>query len=84
MGTARIRRRSPGERPDDTGAFARLRGFGPRSRRAVGGEWAVGAILVGFLAEDWGVGGALVLGAVGYGPAVLALFGLPETRGEPV
>ncbi|WP_426362848.1 MFS transporter [Streptomyces sp. E-08] len=46
---------------------------------------AVGAVfptLVGFLAESWGVGGALVFGAAGYGLAVLALFGLPETRGR--
>ncbi|MFD5770501.1 MFS transporter [Streptomyces sp. NPDC127049] len=46
---------------------------------------AVGAIfptLVGFLSESWGVGGALVFGAVGYGIAVLALLGLPETRGK--
>ncbi|MEU1865042.1 MFS transporter [Streptomyces gardneri] len=46
---------------------------------------AIGAVfptLVGFLAGSWGVGGALVFGAVGYGLAVLALFGLPETRGR--
>jgi MFS family permease len=38
--------------------------------------------LVGFLSDSWGVGGALVLGAVGYGLAVVALLGLPETRGR--
>jgi len=41
---------------------------------------AVGAIfptIVGFL----GAGGAIVFGALGYGIAVLALLGLPETRG---
>ncbi|WP_329624581.1 MFS transporter [Streptomyces sp. NBC_01255] len=46
---------------------------------------AIGAVfptLVGFLAGSWGVGGALVFGAIGYGLAVLALFGLPETRGR--
>ncbi|MEU3609779.1 MFS transporter [Streptomyces sp. NPDC035033] len=46
---------------------------------------AVGAVfptLVGFLSESWGVGGALVFGAVGYGLAVVALLGLPETRGK--
>ena len=46
---------------------------------------AVGAFLptlVGFLADSWGVGGALVLGAIGYGLAVVALVGLPETRGR--
>ena len=44
---------------------------------------AVGAFfptLVGFLAGSWGVGGAMVFGAIGYGIAVLALLGLPETR----
>ncbi|WP_031005716.1 MFS transporter [Streptomyces sp. NRRL F-5727] len=46
---------------------------------------AVGAVfptLVGFLSESWGVGGALIFGAVGYGLAVVALLGLPETRGK--
>ncbi|MCM1949880.1 MFS transporter [Streptomyces sp. G2] len=46
---------------------------------------AIGAVfpaLVGFLSESWGVGGALVFGAVGYGIAVVALLGLPETRGK--
>ncbi|WP_410617155.1 MFS transporter [Amycolatopsis sp. lyj-109] len=41
---------------------------------------AVGAIfptVVGFM----GAGGAIVFGALGYGIAVLALLGLPETRG---
>ncbi len=41
---------------------------------------AVGAIfptIVGYL----GAGGAIVIGAAGYGIAVLALLGLPETRG---
>ena len=37
---------------------------------------------VGFLADSWGVGGALVFGAIGYGIAALALLGLPETRGK--
>jgi MFS family permease len=46
---------------------------------------AVGALfptLVGFLAASWGLGGALALGALAYGLAVLALFGLPETCGR--
>ncbi|MEV8552841.1 MFS transporter [Streptomyces glaucescens] len=46
---------------------------------------AVGAVFptaVGFLADSWGVGGALVFGAIGYGVAALALLGLPETRGR--
>lgn len=54
-------------------------GFTYNTGRAVG---ALFPTLVGFLAESWGVGGALVFGAVGYGLAVLALFGLPETRGR--
>lgn len=46
---------------------------------------AVGAFLptwVGYMSDSWGVGGALLLGAVGYGLAVVALLGLPETRGK--
>ncbi|MGW1028353.1 MFS transporter [Streptomyces sp. NPDC002577] len=54
-------------------------GFTYNTGRAVG---AVFPTLVGFLADSWGVGGALVFGAVGYGLAVIALFGLPETRGR--
>lgn len=54
-------------------------GFTYNSGRAVGAFFPT---LVGFLAESWGVGGALVFGAVGYAIAVLALFGLPETRGR--
>ncbi|MEU6217922.1 MFS transporter [Streptomyces sp. NPDC047022] len=53
-------------------------GFTYNTGRAVG---AVFPTLVGFLADGWGVGGALVFGAVGYGLAALALLGLPETRG---
>ncbi|HEY9374449.1 MFS transporter [Streptomyces sp.] len=54
-------------------------GFTYNTGRAVG---ALFPTLVGFLADSWGVGGALVFGAVGYGIAVLALLGLPETRGR--
>ncbi|MCE7005963.1 MFS transporter [Kibdelosporangium philippinense] len=46
---------------------------------------AVGALfptLVGFLATSWGVGGAMVFGAVAYGIAVVALLWLPETVGR--
>ncbi|MFI9816465.1 MFS transporter [Saccharothrix variisporea] len=46
---------------------------------------AVGALfpaLVGFMASTMGVGGAMVFGAIAYGVAVLALLGLPETRGR--
>ncbi|MEV6399256.1 MFS transporter [Streptomyces sp. NPDC051907] len=52
-------------------------GFTYNSGRAVG---AFLPTLVGYLSDSWGVGGALVLGAAGYGLAVLALLGLPETR----
>lgn len=54
-------------------------GFTYNTGRAIG---AVFPTLVGFLADSWGVGGALVFGAIGYGLAVLALLGLPETRGR--
>jgi MFS family permease len=54
-------------------------GFTYNTGRAVG---AVFPTLVGFLADSWGVGGALVFGALGYALAVVALFGLPETRGK--
>ncbi|CCH34110.1 MFS transporter [Actinosynnema sp. NPDC047251] len=46
---------------------------------------AVGALfpaLVGFMAERMGVGGAMIFGAIAYGIAVLALLGLPETKGR--
>ncbi|MER5464225.1 MFS transporter [Streptomyces sp. NPDC002668] len=54
-------------------------GFTYNSGRAVG---AFLPTLVGFLSDSWGVGGALVLGAFGYALAVVALLGLPETRGK--
>ncbi|MFR0353951.1 MFS transporter [Streptomyces sediminimaris] len=54
-------------------------GFTYNTGRAVG---AVFPTAVGFLADSWGVGGALVFGAIGYGVAALALLGLPETRGR--
>ncbi|MFF3335822.1 MFS transporter [Streptomyces sp. NPDC002888] len=54
-------------------------GFTYNTGRAVG---AVFPTSVGFLADSWGVGGALVFGAIGYGIAALALLGLPETRGR--
>lgn len=54
-------------------------GFTYNSGRAVG---AFLPTLVGFLSDSWGVGGALALGAAGYGLAALALVGLPETRGK--
>ncbi|WP_374983946.1 MFS transporter [Streptomyces fradiae] len=54
-------------------------GFTYNTGRAVGAFFPA---LVGFLADGWGVGGALVFGAVAYGIAVVALLGLPETRGR--
>jgi len=54
-------------------------GFTYNAGRAVG---AVFPTTVGFLADSWGVGGALVFGALGYALAALALIGLPETRGK--
>ncbi|MFD1662492.1 MFS transporter [Streptomyces caeni] len=54
-------------------------GFTYNTGRAVGAAFPT---LVGFLADGWGVGGALVFGAIEYGLAALALLGLPETRGE--
>ncbi|MGC0404886.1 MFS family permease [Streptomyces sp. SAI-126] len=54
-------------------------GFTYNAGRAVG---AVFPTTVGFLADSWGVGGALVFDAIGYGIAALALLGLPETRGK--
>lgn len=54
-------------------------GFTYNTGRAVG---AVFPTTVGFLADSWGVGGALVFGAIGYALAAVALLGLPETRGK--
>ena len=63
----------------------------PRTTRGTGQSFtynvgrAVGAFFptaVGFAAGSGGLGGALVYGTVGYALAVLALFGLPETRGS--
>jgi MFS family permease len=54
-------------------------GFVYNTGRAVGAFFPT---LVGFLAGSWGVSGALIFGAVGYGVALVALLGLPETRGR--
>jgi MFS family permease len=54
-------------------------GFTYNAGRAFG---ALFPTLVGFLAGSWGLGGAMVIGAVAYGLAVLALLGLPETCGR--
>jgi MFS family permease len=54
-------------------------GFTYNTGRGLG---ALFPTLVGFLAGGWGLGGALVLGALAYGLGVLALLGLSETRGR--
>lgn len=54
-------------------------GFTYNFGRAVG---AVFPATVGFMANSFGIGGAMAFGALGYGIAVLALLGLPETRGR--
>lgn len=54
-------------------------GFTYNFGRAVGAFFPT---LVGFLAGTWGIGGAMVFGAAGYAVALLALFGLPETKGR--
>jgi MFS family permease len=54
-------------------------GFVYNTGRAVGAFFPT---LVGFLAGSWGVSGALIFGAAGYGLALVALLGLPETRGR--
>ncbi|QFZ22553.1 MFS transporter [Saccharothrix syringae] len=53
-------------------------GFTYNFGRAVGASFQTA---VGFLATSMGVGGAMIFGAVAYGIAVLALLGLPETKG---
>ena len=53
-------------------------GFTYNFGRAVGAFFPA---LVGFLAQGMGVGGAMIFGAIAYGIAVLALLGLPETKG---
>ncbi|MET0455169.1 MAG: MFS transporter, partial [Mycobacterium sp.] len=54
-------------------------GFTYNFGRAVGAAFPT---VVGFLASTTlGLGGALIFGAIGYVIAVIALFGLPETRG---
>jgi MFS family permease len=63
----------------------------PRTIRGTGQSFtynvgrAVGAFFptaVGFAAGSGGLGGALIYGTVGYALAVVALLGLPETRGS--
>ncbi|RKN05360.1 MFS transporter [Streptomyces radicis] len=54
-------------------------GFTYNTGRAIG---AVFPTTVGFMADRLGVGGALVFGAAAYALALLALLGLPETKGR--
>ncbi|MFG3256265.1 MFS transporter [Streptomyces sp. NPDC048172] len=60
-----------------------VRGTGQGFTYNVGrGLGALFPTLVGTMADSWGVGGALVFGALAYCLAALALLGLPETRGR--
>ncbi|ONK15414.1 MFS transporter [Streptomyces sp. MP131-18] len=54
-------------------------GFTYNTGRAIGAFFPT---LVGFMADSMGVGGALIFGAAGYGLALIALLGLPETKGR--
>jgi sugar phosphate permease len=54
-------------------------GFTYNFGRAVGAAFPA---TVGFLANTMGIGGAMAFGALGYAIALVALLGLPETRGR--
>lgn len=54
-------------------------GFTYNFGRGVGAAFPA---IVGFLAVNAGLGGAMAFGAAAYGLAALALLGLPETRGR--
>lgn len=54
-------------------------GFTYNFGRAVGASFPAA---VGFMAGTFGIGGAMAFGALGYAIAVVALLGLPETRGR--
>lgn len=54
-------------------------GFTYNFGRAVGASFPA---TVGFMADKFGIGGAMAFGALGYAIAVVALVGLPETRGR--
>ncbi|MGX7823570.1 MFS transporter [Actinokineospora sp. 24-640] len=59
----------------------RVRGAGPGFTYNFGrGVGALFPAAIGFLAQNYGLGGAMAFGAAAYGLAFLALFGLPETR----
>ena len=59
----------------------RVRGAGPGFTYNFGrGVGAFFPTVIGFLAAEYGLGGALAFGATAYGIAFIALFGLPETR----
>jgi MFS family permease len=62
---------------------AQVRGTGQGLCYNLGrGIGAVFPTVVGFLATSWGLGGAMLFGALGYAIAVAALLGLPETAGR--
>ena len=54
-------------------------GFSYNLGRALGAFFPT---VVGFLADVMGLGGAMLFGAFGYALALVALLGLPETRGN--
>jgi MFS family permease len=54
-------------------------GFAYNLGRALGAFFPT---VIGFLSDAMGLGGAMLFGAVGYALAVVALLGLPETRGN--
>ncbi|HEY4019469.1 MAG TPA: MFS transporter [Pseudonocardiaceae bacterium] len=54
-------------------------GFTYNFGRAVGASFPAA---VGFMANTFGIGGAMAFGALGYAIALVALLGLPETRGR--
>ena len=58
-----------------------MRGIGQGFTYNVGR--AIGAFfptVIGFLAVNYGIGGAMAFGALAYALVVVALLGLPETR----
>ena len=54
-------------------------GFCYNVGRAVGAAFPA---VIGFLAATQGLGGAMAFGTLAYALVVVALFGLPETRGR--
>jgi MFS family permease len=58
-----------------------IRGTGQGFTYNVGrGAGAIFPTVIGYLAANYSVGGAMAFGALAYGIAIVALLGLPETR----